>query len=42
VLSINALLEKVIPFHQLPEAARQVWANKATTRSAQTALLPAA
>lgn len=39
---INALLEKAIPFNQLPEAARQVWANKATTHSAQTELLLAA
>ncbi|RYE72922.1 MAG: phosphoadenosine phosphosulfate sulfotransferase [Oxalobacteraceae bacterium] len=35
---INALLEKAIPFNQLPEAARKVWANKATTHSAQTEL----
>lgn len=39
---VNALLEKAIPFNQLPEEARQVWANKATSRSAQTELLLAA
>lgn len=39
---INALLKKAIPFNQLPEAARKVWANKATTPSAQTELLLAA
>ncbi|MBK4737892.1 adenine nucleotide alpha hydrolase family protein [Noviherbaspirillum pedocola] len=35
---INALLEKAIPFNQLPEAARKIWASKATSDSAQTEL----
>jgi hypothetical protein len=35
---INALLEKAIPFSQLPEAARKIWASKATTDSAQAEL----
>lgn len=39
---INELLEKAIPFNQLPEAARHKWANKATTHSVQTELLLAA
>jgi hypothetical protein len=38
----NALLEKAIPFNELPEAARKVWANKATSDSVQTELALAA